>query len=161
MVIWITGLPNAGKTTFAKALVEKLRKDQISCVHLDGDDLRAILNVTDRKFARTERMELATTYSKLAKHLSDQGITVVVSTVSLFHAVQDWNRTEIEEYIEIFLTGETQEFEARGRSYGSPLPKWGKELTPEFPKTPDFTFTPSPREQLSSQILTITTELFP
>ena len=37
-VIWITGLSAAGKTTLAKLLTDKLKKDGRSAVMLDGDN---------------------------------------------------------------------------------------------------------------------------
>ncbi|MEP2654071.1 MAG: adenylyl-sulfate kinase [Paraglaciecola sp.] len=42
-------------------------------------------------------------YSRLAKMISDQDHNVIVSTVSLFYEIHDWNRKNISDYVEIFL----------------------------------------------------------
>ena len=36
--------------------------------------------------------KLAYCYSKLCKVLSDQGLTVIMSTISMFDEVREWNR---------------------------------------------------------------------
>jgi len=43
MVIWIIGLSGSGKTTLANAVYEKLQKNDIQAVILDGDDIRETL----------------------------------------------------------------------------------------------------------------------
>ena len=48
-------------------------------------------------------MELALKYSRLAKLLSEQGLIIIVSTISMFHEVQKWNRENIQGYFEIYL----------------------------------------------------------
>ena len=44
MIYWFCGQPAAGKTTLAKALIEKLGTKH---VHIDGDNLRHILQNND------------------------------------------------------------------------------------------------------------------
>ena len=62
MVIWITGLSGAGKTTLAKEIVNQLRKTKKNIIFLDGDELREIFGVNDRKeknFSLEHRRRLA------------------------------------------------------------------------------------------------------
>ena len=40
MIIWITGISGAGKTTLAKAVVEKLKENSSNVINLDGDIIR-------------------------------------------------------------------------------------------------------------------------
>ena len=44
VVIWLTGLSGAGKTTIGKALEEELRKRGAQVEFLDGDDLRRTIS---------------------------------------------------------------------------------------------------------------------
>lgn len=99
-VIWITGLSGAGKSTLAKALLPHL---QGCAVLLDGDELRAVLGATTTQYDSESRLALALTYARMAKLLADQGITVVVATISLFHAVHAWNREHLPNYLEVYL----------------------------------------------------------
>ena len=43
-VVWLTGLPCAGKSTIALLLAQGLRAHRINCCLLDGDELRRGLN---------------------------------------------------------------------------------------------------------------------
>ena len=42
MVIWITGLSGAGKTTLAKEIIKQLANENKEPILLDGDQLREI-----------------------------------------------------------------------------------------------------------------------
>lgn len=98
-VIWITGLSGAGKSTLARALAARLPH----AVLLDGDDLRAVLGATSSSFDRDGRLALAQTYARLCKLLADQGHTVIIATISLFHEIHAWNRENLPGYLEVFL----------------------------------------------------------
>lgn len=100
-VFWITGLSAAGKTTLAKELAAHLRKNQ-AVVLLDGDELRDALAATT-DYSKEIRYELAFKYAKLAKLISSQGVTVIVSTVALIKDIHDWNRVNQPNLFEIYL----------------------------------------------------------
>lgn len=80
-VVWITGLPAAGKSTLADWLCERLRASGGSAVHLDGDELRAGVN-NDLGFSDADRGEAARRTAAVAALLGGQGTTAVVSMVS-------------------------------------------------------------------------------
>lgn len=104
MVFWITGLPGAGKTTLAKILTRDRSIFPLKPIHLDGDEIRKILNSETSKWHdRESRISLSYKYSKLANLLSNQGHNVIVSTVSLFSEIHDWNRNNMAKYFEIFI----------------------------------------------------------
>ena len=100
-VFWITGLSGAGKTTVARALRDRLAQSR-PVVLLDGDEMREILGKT-ASFAREDRLELAYIYARLAKHLREQGVTVVCATISMFHDVRAWSRANTVGYFEVYL----------------------------------------------------------
>ena len=103
-VYWITGLSGAGKTTLGKTLFSKIQNSEFPVVMLDGDDMRIVLGVeTDSLYSREERLSLARKYSRLTKLVSEQGVNVVVTTISMFEEIYEWNRKNIEKYVEIFL----------------------------------------------------------
>lgn len=101
-VFWLTGLPGAGKTTIAKELVKLLKNEHLPVVHIDGDYVREILG-NEFSHEIEDREKLAMIYAKLCQHISNSDVHVVCSTVSLFHKVHDWNRNNINGYIEVFI----------------------------------------------------------
>ena len=105
-VLWITGLSGSGKTTLANSFVNRYKNRLPNMVMLDGDELRDI--IVDRgqerqSYERNERIKIALRYSSLCRLLSSQGISVVISTISMFEEVYRWNRSNINNYFEIFL----------------------------------------------------------
>lgn len=101
-VFWITGLSGAGKTTIAGALKKYFDQSPHTVVMLDGDVLREVFGQRNA-YTREERLGLAMQYARLCKMLSDQGLTVICSTISLFKEVHQWNRTNINNYREVYL----------------------------------------------------------
>ena len=105
-VIWITGLSGAGKSTLGKELVTCLRKECFTVIMLDGDELREIFGVSEineQNYSRQNRLAIAMKYSKLCKTLANQGINVVIATISLFKEIHLWNRSSIPGYYEVYI----------------------------------------------------------
>ena len=75
MIIQIIGLPGAGKTTLAKALLE-----HTDAIHLNADEVRADLN-KDLGFTPEDRIEQARRMGALARLLDSQGRLVIVDFV--------------------------------------------------------------------------------
>ena len=79
MVIWVTGISGAGKTTFANKLCELLKNSFKQVVHLDGDQLRQDLQCEgNQNYGYESRLKLGLSYAKLAKTLSNQNLIVVL-----------------------------------------------------------------------------------
>lgn len=105
-IFWITGLSGAGKSTLAKELQNFLKVNSVKSIILDGDELREILHKNSSSqdhYSREMRLHLAMQYSKLAHLLSSQGLNVIVATISMFKEVYQFNRSLMENYIEIFI----------------------------------------------------------
>jgi adenylylsulfate kinase-like enzyme len=138
-VVWLTGLPNSGKTTIANLLVEQARAQSISAVRLDGEELRAMLP-TQAGFTAPERLRLGSYYGSLASYLAAQGHLVVVATVSLFHEVHAWNRAHINCYFEVFVEASLDvrmERDAR-QVYDHIEHVVGADIPAEVPLSPDM-----------------------
>ncbi len=105
---WITGLSGAGKTTIGKALYDQLKSQKPNVVFLDGDVLRSVFDALHGHSVE-DRNQLARSYSNLCKILTDRGIDVVCSTISLFREVHEFNRSAIENYFEVFVECDMQE----------------------------------------------------
>jgi len=83
VVIWLTGLPSAGKTTLALGLERRLLENSIDCKILDGDELRAGVN-SGLGFSRDDRREAVKRAAELAMSCVDNGTVAIVAMVSPF-----------------------------------------------------------------------------
>lgn len=110
-VIWLCGLAGSGKSTLARALNERLRAKFDNVVYLDGDELREILE--HFSYEKQGRIDMAIKRSKLANFLSKQGQIVIVSTISLFNEVYEFNRANLQNYFEVFVECEFEELKRR------------------------------------------------
>jgi adenylylsulfate kinase-like enzyme len=91
-----------GKSTFAEILISAIRKHR-EVLHLDGDALREAFADPNYVYDRASRKAGGFRYARLASLVSKQGLPVVVSTISLFHELHQWNRDNFENYVEIYL----------------------------------------------------------
>ncbi|PWB35388.1 adenylyl-sulfate kinase [Pseudomonas sp. SDI] len=115
-VVWITGLSGAGKSTLAQAFAAGLRAQGQSVVVLDGDELREVFgNTADRaqNYDRAARLALAMQYAHLCRVIAAQGHIVVIATISLFHEVHAWNRSQLPGYFEVYLQVPLEELRRR------------------------------------------------
>ncbi len=85
MVLWFTGQPGSGKTTLTKKFIDDkligfMKVHPMRIVHIDGDDLREIVDNKDySEKGRRENINLA---MNLARFMDNKGFTVIVSLVS-------------------------------------------------------------------------------
>jgi bifunctional enzyme CysN/CysC len=82
-VLWLTGVPGAGKSTIADALERRLHGMGMHTYVLDGDGVRTGLN-KDLGFTPEDRAENVRRVAETAKLMMDAGLVVIVSLVSPF-----------------------------------------------------------------------------
>ena len=86
-IIFIIGLPGSGKTTIARKIKSILNYNQISNLHLDGDDIRNTLN--NKKYSLKNRIYLSKFYLKLSDLFLKQTQVVILSSVSLYKEIEE------------------------------------------------------------------------
>ena len=81
MVIWLTGLSGAGKTTLATVLEKKIIAIGHSVILLDGDIIRNGLN-SNLGFSEDDRMENIRRAAEVAKLFNEKGFSVICSFIT-------------------------------------------------------------------------------
>ena len=85
MILWFTGQPGSGKTTLAKEIINRFNHDNI--FHIDGDDLREVLDNKDySEKGRRKNIQFAI---NMAKVMDDKGYLVLVSLVSPYRDMRE------------------------------------------------------------------------
>jgi len=105
MVIWITGLSGAGKTTLGHAVFGKWQAIAPNTVLVDGDVVRELfkLDGSPELYTLEGRRKVAMRIHELCVWLDSQGINVVCCTISLFGDLHDINRRTFSKYFEVFI----------------------------------------------------------
>jgi adenylylsulfate kinase len=114
--IWITGLSGAGKSTLAAEVCKILRNNSEPVICLDGDQLREVFDAVDNSkvnHGRGARLSLAMQYAHLCHIISEQDVTVVIATISMFKEIHEWNRNNLRNYFEVFLKVPIEELKKR------------------------------------------------
>lgn len=99
---WLTGLSGAGKSTIGRAFYRRLAEEKEAVIYLDGDLLREVFGQRT-SYDQASRKQLAFTYGRLCRMLTDQGQDVVCATISMYHEVRAWNRANMPNYREVFI----------------------------------------------------------
>lgn len=112
IIFWLTGLSGAGKSENASRLASYLRKRGRSCVLLDGDDLRSVINA-QQCFSRGDRVDLGIQYGKLCNLIARQGVDVVIATIALYSEIHEWKKRNFENCCTIYLDVPVEELRRR------------------------------------------------
>ncbi len=111
-VVWITGLPGAGKSALAARVAERVRGAGISCAVLDGDEVRSVLERPAGRGA-AERDAFYESLARLAALLARQGLAVVVAATANRAAYRDRARALAPRYVEVHVATPATECERR------------------------------------------------
>ena len=84
-VVWLTGLPGAGKSTLAMALERRLFEAGYQVYALDGDNMRAGLSA-DLGFSAADRAENVRRIGEVAALMARAGLVVIAALVSPYRA---------------------------------------------------------------------------
>lgn len=112
MVIWMTGLSGAGKTTVCRLLYDRLKPKVPELLLLDGDALREAFG-HDLSYTEPDRVRQVMRVQRIARLLSDQDLIVLVAIVYSHPELLAWNRAHIPNYFEIFLDAPLELVRAR------------------------------------------------
>ena len=113
LVVLITGLAGAGKSTIAMTVFEKLKSMHFNTVLLDGDIFRDVLG--NYGYSLGERLELAKKISALCSFLNSQDVNVVCATMSLFKEIHQLNKNTITNYYEVYVKVGFEELKRRDK----------------------------------------------
>jgi len=112
VVIWLTGLSSAGKTTIGGALFDRLRDMGNKIEMLDGDVVRQHLS-KGLGFSREDRDENIRRIGFVAELLARNGIFVIVSAISPYRATRDEVRGLIPSFTEVYVNAPLEVCESR------------------------------------------------
>ncbi|MDP6959341.1 MAG: adenylyl-sulfate kinase, partial [Planctomycetota bacterium] len=143
VVLWLTGLSGAGKSTIANILEKKLCARGNHTTLLDGDNIRHGIN-RDLGFTATDRVENIRRVAEIAKLMVEAGLITITAFISPFRQEREMARRLMGEgeFVEIFVDTPLEEAEKRD-------PK-GLYKKARAGKIPNFTGIDSPYERPES-----------
>lgn len=102
VAIWLTGLSGSGKTTISIPLVENLIDMGYRVQILDGDVVRQKLT-KDLGFSKEDRDKNIQRVTFVAQQLVRHGVIVVCAFISPYLSEREYARSEIGNFIEVFV----------------------------------------------------------
>ncbi|KLU24858.1 adenylylsulfate kinase [Caballeronia mineralivorans PML1(12)] len=113
LVLWLTGLPGAGKTTLSDQLALALTARGFRVKVLDGDVLRRGLN-RDLGFSARDRHENVRRVGEVAALFADAGLITIVALISPLATMREQVRVAIgERFREVYVRASLDICEAR------------------------------------------------
>jgi adenylylsulfate kinase len=102
-VVWIEGLPGAGKSTAATELRDLLTREGRAVEVLDGEEVRRFFS-NDLGYSRKDREAHARRVSLVARMLSTQGLDVIVAMATPYETARRAARAVVGgRFVEVWL----------------------------------------------------------
>jgi adenylyl-sulfate kinase len=144
VVVWVTGLPSAGKSTLAQAVFEELETRNVPACVLDGDAVRKAL-FSKVGYSDGDRDELYGSLARMGVLLAEQGLVVLVAATAHRRSFREECRKIAPAFLEVFVDTPLEvcrqrdskglyEASDKGRSLGVP----GADVAYERPLGPDI-----------------------
>jgi adenylyl-sulfate kinase len=112
-VVWLTGLPGAGKSTLAQATAQRLRERGVEQLEiLDGDELRRSLS-RDLGFSHADRETHVRRVAYVANLLARHGVAVLVPVIAPYRETRAEVRASIGRYAEVYVRCPLEELKRR------------------------------------------------
>lgn len=102
MIVWITGISGAGKTTLCDELSALLKPNIPELVVIDGDFVRETFGNT-LGYKEQDRIVQIQRIQRLARELDRQGLVVLVAALYANGDLLSWNRENFANYFEVYL----------------------------------------------------------
>lgn len=103
LVIWLTGLSGAGKSTIATGLEQKLNDAGFFTFGMDGDLIRLGIN-KDLSFTEVDRSENIRRVMEISKMLVQKKVIVICAFITPSQHQRDENRSALgKQYFEVFV----------------------------------------------------------
>lgn len=102
MIVWITGLSGAGKTSLCEALYRRLKPRLPELVVLDGDVIRGMFG-HELSHCEADRVKQIKRIQAIARELDRQGLVVIVAALYAHPDLLRWNRENFSGYFEVYL----------------------------------------------------------
>lgn len=129
-VVWVTGLPASGKSTFARRLREALARLGRPAALLDGDAVRAALHPPPG-YDPAARDAFYETLGELALLLAADGLVAVVAATAHRRAYRDRVRARAPRFVEVHLAVDADTCAAR-----DPKGLWARARAGAAPELP-------------------------
>lgn len=102
VVVWITGLPSAGKSKLGRAVVAALSRAGAAVCTLDGDQVRTALG-SKVGYSTDERAAFYEILARLAALLASQGLVVVVPATAAKRRFREAARAMTPAFVEVWV----------------------------------------------------------
>jgi len=114
MIIQLTGLSGAGKSTIAKIVKSKLESLQYKVEIIDGDDYRETI-CSDLGFSKEDRIENIKRLGYIAKVLSNHKIIVLLAAIAPYESSRKFVKNLVlkNEYKEVYIECSLEELKNR------------------------------------------------
>jgi len=110
--LWLTGLSGSGKSTLAGHIAEELRRRGLRVEILDGDEVRTNLS-KGLGFSKEDRDTNIKRIGYVCRLLTRNGVIAISAAISPYREVRDYNRQQIGNFIEVYVTCSIEELTRR------------------------------------------------